>query len=105
MPNRDFPLAPTPSPVQVLDTIRGTRPGLGVFKTIKERTTSGGVAEPYKYKRESIDTSGYSKGKSSFQLKTEEGEGDKTGSKSTSNKSKTISRKEVSSTLKSLKNK
>ena len=82
--------------------IKGSRPGLGVFKTKKERTTVGGIAEPYKYKRESIDTTGYSKGKSSYQLKTEEGEGDKTGSKATSSKSKNVSRKEVPSVLKSL---
>ena len=82
--------------------VKGSRPGLGVFRTTKERTTSGGLFEPYKYKRESIDTTGYSKGKPSFQLKTEEGEGDKTGAKATSNKSKTIPRKEVPSTLKSL---
>lgn len=82
--------------------VKGSRPGLGVFRTEKERTTSGGLLKPYKYKRESIDTTGYSKGKPSFQLKTEEGEGDKTGAKATSNKSKTIPRKEVPSTLKSL---
>lgn len=85
------------------EVIKGSRPGLGVFKTKKERTTAGGIAKPYKYKRESIDTTGYSKGKSSYQLKTEEGEGDKTGSKATSNKSKTVPRKEVMSTLRSLK--
>lgn len=85
------------------EVIKGSRPGLGVFKTTKERTTAGGIAKPYKYKRESIDTTGYSKGKSSYQLKTEEGEGDKTGSKATSNKSKTVSRKDVMSTLSSLK--
>jgi hypothetical protein len=84
------------------EVIKGSRPGLGVFKTEKERTTVGGVAEPYKYKRESIDTSGYSKGKSSYELKTEKGEGDKTGFKATSSESKTVPRKEVSSTLKSL---
>jgi hypothetical protein len=84
------------------EVIKGSRPGLGVFKTEKERTTVGGVLKPYKYKRESVDTTGYSKGKSSYKLKTEEGEGDKTGSKATSNTSKTISRKQVPSTLKSL---
>ena len=84
------------------EVIKGSRPGIGVFRTEKERTTAGGIAKPYKYKRESIDTTRYSKGKSSYQLKTEEGEGDETGSKATSNKSKTVSRKEVSSTLKSL---
>ena len=86
------------------EVIKGSRPGLGVFKTTKERTTVGGIAKPYKYKRESIDTTGYSKGKSSYQLKTEEGEGDKTGySKVTSSKSKTVPRKKVMSTLSSLK--
>jgi hypothetical protein len=85
------------------EVIKGSRPGLGVFKTTKERTTAGGITKPYKYKRESIDTTGYSKGKSSYQLKTEEGEGDKTGSKATSSKSKTVSRKDVMSTLSSLK--
>jgi len=85
------------------EVIKGSRPGLGVFRTEKERTTVGGIAKPYKYKRESIDTTGYSKGKPSYELKTQEGEGDKvSGSKVTSNKSKTVSRKEVSSTLKSL---
>jgi hypothetical protein len=83
--------------------VKGSRPGLGVFRTIKERTTSGGVAEPYKYKTESIDTTGFSKGRNKYEVKTVEGEGDKTGSKVTSTKSKTISRKNVPSTLKSLK--
>jgi hypothetical protein len=84
--------------------IKGSRPGLGVFRTEKERTTVGGIAEPYKYKRESIDTTGYSKGKPTYQLKTEEGEGDKTGySKVKSSKSKTVSKKDVPSVLSSLK--
>lgn len=82
--------------------IKGSRPGIGVFKTTKERTTSGGLFEPYKYKTESIDTTGYSKGRSNYRLKTEEGEGDKTGSKVTKTTSKTISRKDVPATLKSL---
>jgi len=82
--------------------IKGTRPQLGVFKTIKERTTSGGLFEPYKYKTESIDTTGYSKGKKTYEVKTVEGVGDKTGSKVTNSKSKTISRKNVPATLKSL---
>lgn len=86
------------------EVIKGSRPGLGVFRTEKERTTVGGIAKPYKYKRESIDTTGYSKGKSNYQLKTEEGEGDKTGyRKVTNSKSKTIPKKEVMSTLSSLK--
>jgi hypothetical protein len=85
------------------EVIKGSRPKIGTFRTEKERTTVGGIAKPYKYKRESIDTTGYSKGKSSYQLKTEEGEGDKTGfNKVKSNKSKTVSRKEVPSILKSL---
>jgi hypothetical protein len=83
--------------------VKGSRPGLGVFRTIKERTTSGGVAEPYKYKTESIDTTGFSKGRNKYEVKTVEGEGDKTGSKVTSTKSKTINRKNVPATLKSLK--
>jgi len=82
--------------------VKGSRPGLGVFRTEKERTTSGGIAEPYKYKTESIDTTGYSKGRNNYEVKTVEGEGDKTGSKVTSSKSKTITRKDVPSTLKSL---
>ncbi len=84
--------------------IKGSRPGIGVFRTEKERTTVGGIAKPYKYKRESIDTTGYSKGKPTYQLKTEEGEGDKTGySKVKSSKSKTVSKKDVPSVLSSLK--
>ena len=82
--------------------IKGSRPKLGVFRTEKERTTRGGLLEPYKYSRQSLDTLGYSKGKPTYELKTEKGEGDKTRSKATSNKSKTILRKEVPSTLKSL---
>jgi len=78
------------------EVIKGSRPGLGVFRTEKERTTVGGIAKPYKYKRESIDTTGYSKGKPSYELKTQEGEGDKvSGSKVTSNKSKKIGRAHV----------
>jgi hypothetical protein len=100
---RDYPLSTTPNPQPIMDTIVGSRPNLGVFKTVKERTSAGGILEPYKYKIESLDTSGYSRGKSTYKLKTEQGEGDKIRSRSTSNKSKTISRKEVPSTLKSLK--
>jgi hypothetical protein len=102
---RDYPLAPTPNPTPMSDTIKGTRPGLGVFRTEKERTTVGGVAEPYKYKRESIDTTGYANGKLSFELKTQEGKGDKTGFSEKSNKSKSVPRKDVPSVLKSLKDK
>jgi len=85
--------------------IKGTRKGLGVFKTEKERTSAGGLFEPYKYKTTSIDTAGYSKGKPTYKVKTEEGEGDKTGSRATLKSSKTISRKQVPSTLSSLKKK
>lgn len=85
--------------------VKGSRPGKGVFRTEKERTTSGGLFEPYKYKTMSIDTSGYSKGKPTYKLVTEEGEGDKTGSRVKSSSSKTISRKEVPSTVSSLKQK
>jgi hypothetical protein len=82
--------------------IKGSRPKMGVFRTTKERTTSGGLLEPFKYKTESIDTTGYSKGRANYKLKTEEGEGDKTGSKVKSSKSKTVSKKQVPGILKSL---
>jgi hypothetical protein len=82
--------------------IKGSRPGMGVFRTTKQRTTSGGLLAPYRYKTESIDTTGYSKGRSNYKLKTEEGEGDKTGSKVKSSKLKTVSKKQVPSILKSL---
>lgn len=84
--------------------ITGSRPKLGVFKTVKERTTAGGITKPFKYTTQSMDTAGYSKGKSSYQLKTAKGEGDKTGSKVTSSKTTTVPRKKVMSTLNSLKN-
>jgi hypothetical protein len=85
------------------EVIKGSRPGLGVFRTEKERTTVGGVAKPYKYKRTSVDTSGYSKGKPTYDVKTQTGEGDKvSGTKMKSASSKKILRKEVPSTLKSL---
>jgi|LakMenEpi03Aug12_release.lakeMendotaPanAssembly.Ray.scaffolds.fasta_scaffold230560_4 hypothetical protein len=82
--------------------IKGSRPKMGIFRTTKERTTSGGLLEPFKYKTESIDTTGYSKGRANYKLKTEEGEGDKTGSKVKSSKSKTVSKKQVPGILKSL---
>ena len=83
--------------------IKGTRPGLGVFRTEKKRTTVGGVTKPFKYKTESIDTIGYSKGRKNYQLKTEEGEGDKLRvSKPSNSSSKPVSRKQVPSVLKSL---
>ena len=86
------------------EVIRGSRPGLGVFRTEKKRTV--GLAGPYEYKKTSIDTTGYSKGRPSYQLKTETGEGDKlTGSRAKSKSSKTITRKEVPSTLRSLQQK
>jgi hypothetical protein len=96
----DTPLAPTPNP----EVIKGSRPEIGQFKTVKERTTVGGVAQPYSYTRTSIDTAGYAKGKEKFQVKTQTGAGDKvSGVTVKSNASKTISRKDVPSTLKSLK--
>ena len=83
--------------------IKGSRPGLGVFKTTKKRNTFGGVADPFSYKTESMDTTGYSKGKPSYILKTQEGTSDKTGlNKVSKTSSKNVSRKDVPSTLKSL---
>ena len=72
--------------------------------TVKERTTVGGVAQPYSYTRTSIDTAGYAKGKEKFQVKTQTGAGDKVSGVTVKiNASKTISRKDVPSALKSLK--
>jgi hypothetical protein len=86
------------------EIIKGSRQGLGVFKTEKEKTTVGGVVKPYKYTRTSIDTVGYSKGKPTYDLKTQTGEGDKvSGIKVKSNLSKKITRKEVPSILKAMK--
>jgi hypothetical protein len=88
------------------ETLTGSRKGLGVFKTTKERTTSGGIARPYKYDRTSIDTAGYSKNKPTYQVKTESGESDKTGlTKVNKTTSTTVSRKQVPSVLESLKKK
>jgi hypothetical protein len=88
------------------EVIKGSRPGLGVFKTTKKRTTVGGVAKPFSYKTESIDTTGYSKGKPSYILKTQEGTSDKTGLRKVSkSNNKNVSRKDVPSTLKSLQKK
>lgn len=88
------------------EVIRGSRPGLGVFKTEKKRTTVGGLAKPYEYKRTSVDTTGYSKGRPSYNVKTETGEGDKvSGSRVKSRSSKTVSRKDIPSVLKSLQQK
>lgn len=79
---------------------KGQRPGMGLFKTESERTTVGGVAEPYKFTRTSVDTTGYSKGKPSFEVKTAKGEGDKvTGPKVTSTTSRSVSRDSVLKTV------
>lgn len=87
-------------------TITGSNPKIGVYRTTKERTTSGGVAEPYKYKTESIDTVGYAKGRKNFQLKTTIGTSDKLGLNKVSSKtSKPIQRKDVPKVLKELKKK
>lgn len=103
---RDYPLAETPDfDSQGKKVVTGSRPDGRVFKTEMQRTTVGGIAEPYKYSQQSIDTSGYSKGKPTYQLKSEEGEGDRTYHKATKSSSKTILRKDVPSTLKSLQNK
>lgn len=86
------------------EVIKGSRPGLGVVRTEKERTTVGGLVKPYKYTRTSIDTAGYSKGKPTYDVKTQTGENDLTGNRVVkSNSSKKITRKEVPSTLESLK--
>jgi len=87
-------------------TIKGSRPGIGIFKTEKKRTTVGGVAKPYEFKTTSIDTTGYSKGKPTYKVVTKTGTGDKTGIGKVTNKSvKTITRDKVPSTLKSLQKK
>jgi hypothetical protein len=83
--------------------VKGSRPKIGVFKTEKSRTTNGGILEPYKYKTTSIDTTGYSKGKRSYNVVNTEGVGDKSGIKVTKKSSKTISKSQVPSTLKKLK--
>ena len=86
------------------DKVIGTRKGLGVFKTEKERTSNGGILEPYKYKRTSIDTAGYAKGKPTYEVKTQTGQGDKSMTPSVkSNEMKKIARKDVPGFLKSLK--
>jgi hypothetical protein len=89
--------------MQDKEIIKASKPGLGVVRTEKERTTVGGVVKPFKYTRTSIDTAGYSKGKPQYDLKTQEGEGDLTGYKVKGNSSKKVSRKEVPSILKSMK--
>lgn len=88
------------------EIIKGSKTGLGVFRTEKERTTVGGVVKPYKYSRTSIDTAGYSKGKPEYDLKNEEGEGDETGYRVVKgNSSKKVLRKDVPSILESMKKK
>lgn len=83
--------------------IKGSRPDMGVFRTEITRTTAGGLVEPYKFKTTSIDTTGYSKGKPSFNVITKEGTGDKISTGKTTNVSKKkISRNKVPSILKSL---
>jgi hypothetical protein len=68
------------------------------------RTTNGGVFEPYSYKKTSMDTTGYSAGKKSFNVKTEYGYGDKTtGPVKTESKTSTIGRNQVPSTLNKIK--
>ena len=84
------------------EVVTGNRKKLGVFKTIKERTTVGGIAKPYKYIRESMDTAGYSKGKPKFELKKQ----DKVSAiKVVKEEKKEVLRKDVPSTLEYLKNK
>jgi hypothetical protein len=89
--------------MQDKEVIKGSKAGLGVVRTEKERTTVGGIAKPFKYTRTSIDTAGYSKGKPQYDLKTQEGEGDLTGYRVKGNSSKKVSRKEIPSILKSMK--
>jgi hypothetical protein len=85
------------------ETITGSRPKMGVFKTTKERTTVGGVTKPYNYTTESIDTSGYSKGKKSYQIKKVSGESDKMGlNKVKSVSYEKINRSQVPSTIKKM---
>lgn len=68
------------------------------------RTTNGGAFEPYSYKKTSMDTTGYSSGKKSFNVKTEYGYGDKTtGPVKTGQSQKTIGRNQVPSTLSKIK--
>lgn len=87
--------------------VSGTRyPGMGNFKTVQTRTTNGGVAKSYEYTTQSMDTTGYAKGKQNFDLVTKKGTGDLLGSPKVESKSvKTVSRKDVPTTLKSLQKK
>jgi hypothetical protein len=91
--------------MQTPEIITGSRKKLGVFKTEKERTTTGGTVEPYKYTRTSIDTTGYSKGKPSYDLKKESGTGDKASAPVAKESStKKVLRKDVPAVLNSLRN-
>lgn len=87
--------------------VKGKRyPGIGTFKTEKTRTTNGGLLKPYEFTTQSMDTTGYSKGKQNFKLVTTKGTGDlATGSKIKSKSVKSVSRNNVLSTLKKLENK
>ncbi len=81
-------------------------PGIGTFKTEKTRTTNGGLLKPYEFTTQSMDTTGYSKGKQNFDLVTTKGTGDlATGSKIKSKSVKSVSRNNVPSTLKKLEDK
>jgi|688.fasta_scaffold1876003_1 hypothetical protein len=88
-------------------TITGNKPNLGVFKTkITRPDFDNSLLKPYEYTRESIDTTGYSKGKEKYNLKTVTGEGDAMrGGKDKTVSNKTIYKKDVPSILKSLKKK
>ena len=87
--------------------VKGKRyPGIGTFKTTTTRTTTGGVAKPYNYTTQSMDTTGYSKGKQTFDLVTKKGTGDQLGIPKVQSKSvKSVPRKDVPATLKSLQKK
>ena len=92
-----------PDPIKKI--IKGKRyPGIGTFKTEKTRTTSGGLLKPYEFTTQSMDTTGYSKGKQNFKLVTTKGTGDLTGGKIKSKSVKSVSRNNVPSTLKKLEN-
>ena len=87
--------------------VKGKRyPGIGTFKTTTNRTTTGGILKPYEYTTQSMDTTGYSKGKQNFELVTKKGTGDLLGVQKVNSKSvKPVSRKDVPATLKSLQKK
>lgn len=86
---------------------KGVTKNLGtISKTVKKRTTSGGIAKPYDYTKKSIDTTGYSSGKPTYELKTTKGSSDRLGVGSVSSQSsKTIKRKNVKSVINNLKKK